>query len=72
MANTKNLAVISNKLLERMTTIDDKHVKQNLVTKLLQLCDRFQPADFAWYINTVNKVRVCDFFFECTPNQVSA
>ena len=55
MANSKNLHVITSKLTQRVADTDDVPLKQDLVTKLLTLCERFREH-FDWYLDTINKV----------------
>jgi len=55
MTNHANVNVVSEKLLEHLHHQSDKHLREDLVSKITSLAENFSP-DNEWFIETMNKV----------------
>ena len=55
MTNGNNVEVIVEKLLHYLKMASDPHFKKDLVTKIMQLSEKFAPSQ-EWFICTMNSL----------------
>ncbi|WP_395241881.1 hypothetical protein, partial [Salmonella sp. s51933] len=53
--NNENIALVSDKLLNYLSSTTQYYIETEVATKLTELAEKYAP-DLMWYIETTNKV----------------
>ena len=55
MSNPQNIEVVVDKMIHHLRTSVDSDLRRELVTRLMELCERFAPSN-EWYLRTMNTI----------------